>query len=298
MPPSAPVFDIQRFSLHDGPGIRSLVFLKGCGLECPWCQNPESQSTRPVIAFHLSRCHETFECEAVCPNGAIIHGDYRVDHQLCNRCGLCVEACPHEALRLIGQSLSPEALMAQVLVDRTYYESSGGGVTFTGGEPTLHSRFLTRALELCAEARIHTNIETSGRFDWPMLEPALKICDLIYFDLKILDPALHRRHLGDGLDEILHNAERMVSDGFPVEFRMPVVEGFTDDEANIEAIIGFLNRVGRPSIHLLAYHNMGETKIDIIHGSQPKLGLASYPEERLAKVTDVFRNGGIEVVGR
>jgi len=297
MPPSAPVFDIQRFSLHDGPGIRSLVFLKGCGLECPWCQNPESQSVRPVIAFHLSRCGKTFECERVCPNEAILHGDHRIDHEKCNRCGLCVEACPHEALRLIGESLSPETLMERLLVDRSYYETSGGGVTFTGGEPTLHSRFLIRMLELCAEAGIHTNIETSGRFDWSVLESAFRLCDLIYFDLKILDPATHRQHLGDGLDEILGNAERLVSGGFPVEFRMPVVAGFTDGEANVEAIIGFLKRVGRPSIHLLAYHNMGEAKIDIIDGEQRRLGLPGYPQQRLADIKTVFEDRGVTVVG-
>lgn len=298
MPACAPVSDIQRFSLHDGPGIRSLVFLKGCGLHCPWCQNPESQSTRPVIAFHESRCRETFECEAVCPNQAILHGGHRVDHQKCNRCGLCVEACPHEALRLIGETLAPEDLMERLLVDSAYYEKSGGGVTFTGGEPTLHAAFLTRMLVLCNDAGIHTNIETCGRFSWALLERALRLCDLVYFDLKILDDDLHRRHLGDGLDEILGNAERLVTGGFPVEFRMPVVQGFTDTSANVDSVIAFLHRLGRPSIHLLAYHNMGEAKIDIIDGDQPRLGLPGYPQDQMSELCDEFRDRGIEVLGR
>lgn len=297
MRPTAQVFDIQRFSLHDGPGIRSLVFLKGCGLHCAWCQNPESQSSLPVLAFHRDRCAQSFECAAVCSDGAVVREGHRINYEECTLCGKCLEACATGALRLIGESCTPEELVARLIADRAYFDSSGGGVTFTGGEPTLRPRFLTQVLQLCSDAGIHTNIETSGSFSWSSLESALSLCDLIYFDLKILDGDLHRRHVGEGLSEILDNAKRLATGGFPVEFRMPVVAGYTDTPANVAAVIELLHTLGRPQLHLLNYHNMGEAKITIIDGEQPTLGLATYPSESLSELSAKFESHGIEVVG-
>jgi pyruvate formate lyase activating enzyme len=293
--PTAPVFDIQRFSLHDGPGVRSLVFLKGCTLHCPWCQNPESQATKPIIAFYEDRCERSFECAKVCPNGAILFEGFRIDHARCNQCTLCVDACAYEALRLIGAPITPQDLMEKLLVDRPYYDSSGGGVTFTGGEPTLHHRFLEDVLERCTDAGIHTNLETSGTFSWSKWSDTLSLLDLIYFDLKILDAQLHEQHLGSGYDRIMENAAKLVADGYPVEFRMALIPGFTDTPANIDAVTDFLHDVGRESIHLLAYHNMGEAKIDIIQGRQPKLGLEQYSDDRLHELHRSFEERGIEV---
>lgn len=293
---TAPIFEIQRFSLHDGPGIRSLVFLKGCALHCPWCQNPESQASRPIIAFHRDRCQESFECAAVCPKQAIVREGFRVDHARCDSCARCVDACAYDALRLIGEDLTPEQLMTRLLVDRAYYESSGGGITFTGGEPTLHPQFVGRVLELCVEAGVHTNLETSGTFAWAKWESTLRMLDLIYFDLKILDADLHERHLGGGYASIMENAANLTAHGFPVEFRMPLVPGYTDTPANIEAVIELLRGLGQKAIHLLAYHNMGEAKIDIIRGRQPRLGLPRYPHERLCELRETFELHGIEIL--
>ncbi len=295
MTSTAPVFDVQRFSLHDGPGIRTLVFLKGCNLACPWCQNPESQSARPVVGFHSSRCLESFDCSSVCPDDAILRGGYRVDHDKCSRCGVCIDACANGALRLIGDEITIDELMMRITADRPYYDKSGGGVTFSGGEPTVHVDFLRRMLERCVSAGIHTNIETSGQFSWRTLESVLQLCDLIYFDLKILDPALHRQEMGGDLTEILDNASHLVSGRFPVEFRMPVVPGHTDTSGNIAAAAGLLQKLGRPSIHLLPYHNMGESKIDIIDGAQSKLGLSACSVDRLSDVSAEFNARGISV---
>lgn len=296
MEPTAPVFEIQRFSIHDGPGIRSLVFLKGCALHCPWCQNPESQASRPIVAFYSDRCRESFECAAACPSGAIQLSGYRVDHTLCDQCALCVEACPYGALELIGEHLTPRQLMARIMVDMPYYESSGGGVTFTGGEPTLYPRFMRRMLELCNEAGVHTNLETAGTFSWEKWEPTLGMLDLIYFDLKIMDGDLHERHLGGGFSRIMENAENLTAKRFPVEFRMAMVPGYSDTPANIAAATGFLHKLGHNAIHLLAYHNMGEAKIDIIQGNQPKLGLTRYTDEAWNELVGAFEVQGIEVV--
>jgi pyruvate formate lyase activating enzyme len=293
---TAPVFDIQRFSLHDGPGIRSLVFLKGCTLHCPWCQNPESQDHQPVVAFHQDRCTESFECISVCEEGAIRRTGFRVDQEKCTVCARCVEACASGALRLIGEECTPEQLMEKVRADAAYYASSGGGVTFTGGEPTRHIQFLDRVLDMCIQESIHTNLETSGIFSFERSSQVLSKFDLIYFDLKILDPARHRQHLGGGYELIEKNARALVGMGLPVEFRMPVIPGFTDGEGNIECVADLLLDLGQTGIHLLAYHNMGEAKIDIIQGRQPYLGLDRLSDERLAEVEAGFRHRGIEIV--
>ncbi|MCP3938812.1 MAG: glycyl-radical enzyme activating protein [Actinomycetia bacterium] len=293
---TAPIFDIQRFSTHDGPGIRSLVFLKGCALHCPWCQNPESQDVRPLVGFYRDRCQESGACVEVCEDDAVRLDGFRIDHQRCSRCWLCVDACAHDALRLVGETLTPEELMARVMKDLPYYETSGGGVTFTGGEPTVHIEFLERVLLLCAEAKVHTNIETSGTFQWSRSRAALELLDLIYFDLKILDPDGHRRHLGAGFENIIENANKLVSLGLPVEFRMPVVSGYTDTDDNIGAVVGLLRRLDQRFIHLLEYHNMGEAKIDVIAGNQPKLGLGRYPSDRWGSVCGAFEDAGIEVL--
>ncbi len=196
----------------------------------------------------------------------------------------------------IGETLTPEQLMARLTRDLPYYEASGGGVTFTGGEPTTHTEFLERVLLLCAEAEVHTNIDTSGTFQWSRSRVALELLDLVYFDLKILDPDGHRHHLGAGFENIVENAHKLVNLGLPVEFRMPLVSGFTDTDDNIGAVVGLLRRLDQGFIHLLEYHNMGEAKIDMIAGNQPRLCLGRYPPDRWGRVCGAFEAAGIEVL--
>jgi len=297
MTQTAPIFEIQRFSLHDGPGIRSLVFLKGCALHCSWCQNPESQSCDPIVAFHVDRCASHFECEAVCEDAAILREGFRIDYAKCTSCGRCVEACPSSALRLIGEDHTPAQLMQKLRSDMPYFAKSGGGVTFSGGEPTLHLRFLDRVLDLCIAESIHTNLETAGLFSLEKWRPTLQKLDLIYFDLKLMDPEQHAQQIGSGWETIRSNAIALSAMRLPVEFRMPVIPGLTDTRENVDAAARLLHRMEKSHIHLLAYHNMGEAKIDIIQGTQPRFGLARLSEERLAEVRDSFRERGIDVLG-
>jgi pyruvate formate lyase activating enzyme len=295
--PTAPVFDIQRFSIHDGPGIRTLVFFKGCNLHCDWCQNPEAHDAQPIVAFYADRCRGSFSCEEVCAEQAINRSGFRINPDRCTVCGDCVESCAYSALRLIGERLTPEELMDRVLPDKAYFDS-GGGVTLSGGEPTLYPKFLDRFVDLCVRSGIHIGIETAGRFSLEKCLPILEKVDLIYFDLKILDPVRHEQAVGKGLETILSNAEYLATNGFPVEFRMPLVPGYTDTEENIDAAIELLKSIGHPRLHLLEYHNMGEVKIDIIQGKQPKLGLNRYSDESLAAIAHRFEKAGIEIANR
>ncbi len=291
--PTAPVFDVQRFSIHDGPGIRSLVFFKGCNLACAWCQNPESQHVAPLVSFYAARCEACFRCADVCPDDAILRTDYRVDHARCSFCLKCVAACPHKALRPIGEYLDPAQLFERLLADEAYYVSSGGGVTFSGGEPTLHPAFMDAVLDLCLARGIHTAIETCGTFAYERWRAIFPKLDLIYFDLKIMDDTRHKAATGLGNARVLENAKRLVADGLAVEFRLALVPGYTDTLENLEIIAGFLKSQGQGQIHLLSYHNMGETKIDIIQGPQKKQGLETYPKARLAEVAKWFEAQGI-----
>jgi pyruvate formate lyase activating enzyme len=292
--PTAPIFDVQRFSIHDGPGIRTLVFFKGCNLHCDWCQNPEAHDAQPAVAFYSDRCCESFSCEEVCTEQAINRSGFRVNADRCTACGDCVESCAYSALKLIGVRLTPEELMERVLLDKPYFDG-GGGVTLSGGEPTLYPKFLDQFVDLCVRSGIHTGIETAGRFSLEKCLPILEKIDLIYFDLKILDPLRHEQAVGKGLETILRNAEHLAKNGFPVEFRMPLVPGYTDTEENIDAAIKLLRSIGHSKLHLLAYHNMGEVKIDIVQGKQPKLGLSRYTDESFAAIASRFESAGIEI---
>lgn len=292
---TAPIFDIQRFSIHDGPGIRTLVFFKGCNLHCAWCQNPESQDVEPVVAFYADRCRDAFDCLKSCPQDAINRDGFRINYSKCDTCLACVEACPHSALQLIGEHMAPEDLFEKLLADLPYYQSSGGGVTFSGGEPTLYPKFIDRVLDLCNDRNIHTAMETCGTFSHDRWSSILPKLDLIYFDLKIMDARRHEEATGRGNQTILANARALVEAGLPVEFRIPLIEGFTDDLENLQAIADFMTSLNRNQLHLLSYHNMGETKIDIINGSQNKLGLKTCDGERFGQIRTWFTSRGIEV---
>lgn len=293
---TAPIFDVQRFSIHDGPGIRSLVFFKGCNLRCDWCQNPESQQVTPVISFNDSRCRRSYECQAVCEVGAINSEGFRVDHEKCTLCLKCVEACAYDALKLIGDMMTPQQLMSVLAKDQAYYQSSDGGVTFSGGEPTLYPKFMEKILTLCDEADINTALETCGSFSFNRWQALLRFLDMIYFDLKVMNPEKHLACTGFDNRGILDNARQLVVKDYPVEFRLPLVQGYTDDEENLQAVVSFLKSLKVRKLHLLTYHNMGEAKIDLIDGAQKRLGLSVYPKSCFDSISSWFVGEGIEVV--
>ncbi|MCF8470200.1 MAG: glycyl-radical enzyme activating protein [Parvibaculum sp.] len=293
----AAIVDIQRFSLHDGPGIRTTVFFKGCALRCAWCQNPESLRIGQEMAFYSERCRNTMRCAAVCPEDAIIEGpDLRIDFSKCTACGLCAEACDHDAIRLIGTHLDEETLVAEILKDRDFFIDSGGGVTLSGGEPMMQAAYLKSLLPRLKAHDLHIAMQTGGLFNWAHMEPLLPHLDLIYFDLKHMDSATHKRLTGAGNEQILDNFSRIAKSGVRIEARMPVVPGFNDNEENIRATARFLDGQGHRALHCLAYHNLGEAKIPRIAPILAPLGLPSLDPDMLHDMARRFKEEGIDVI--
>lgn len=260
------VFDIRGFSLHDGPGLRTTVFFKGCPLRCLWCCNPESQQPWPEAVWIAERCIGCNRCLESCAARAIVptpDGGRRIDPTRCDACGRCVEVCPGEALRIFGRRMTVEEVLDQVARDALYAEHSGGGITLSGGEPLAQPEF---ALELLRRYRreekgAHAAVETSGEADWEVLEALLPEVDLFLYDLKHADTSAHRRITGRGNERILENARRLAAVGAELVIRIPLVEGENDDPRALGAAADFvasLRAVRR--IDLLPYHRLGEPK--------------------------------------
>lgn len=268
--PEALIFNVQRFSLHDGPGIRTTVFFKGCPLRCRWCQNPESFRREPEIAFARERCRSEGECFSACPRNALGPDERRVVRESCDACGLCVPVCAHGALQVVGRSVSVDGLIEEVSRDLPFYRASGGGVTLSGGEPTLQMEFVKAFARRGHERGIPVGLQTCGLFRWSDFEP---LFDFIHFDLKVIDPARHHALTGGDNRAIIENARRLVSTGAPVVFRSVAVPGLTDDEANLKGIAAFLRELGVASLQLLRYHAMGEAKLERIGRPIPPLGI-------------------------
>jgi pyruvate formate lyase activating enzyme len=263
------IFNIQRYSLHDGSGIRTLVFLKGCPLRCLWCSNPESQKSTPELGFIEARCvaHEACDavCVSACPEGAILWsggGKPEIDRDACNNCGKCAEECCHEALKLVGREMSVAEVLAEVEKDRAFYRRSGGGITIGGGEPMAQYRFTTELLEAAQEEYLHTALETCGHVAWEQLERALRHVDLLHFDLKHMDPRRHQELTGQSNELILSNLGKVLSikEARDVVIRIPVIPGYNDSGENIRESARFVAQLGFSQIELIPYHQLGASK--------------------------------------
>lgn len=264
--PEGIVFDIQRFSLHDGPGIRTIVFLKGCPLHCLWCSNPESQKFSQEIMFNAQKCIDCGTCIDVCPRDAVSENNqtYRIQTELCDLCGRCCEECPTQALKWSGRRFSVSAVLAEIEKDRAFYESSGGGVTASGGEPLRQPVFLKELLAACRSRGIHTAVETCGFVKWSCFQDILDVTDLFLYDLKHLDPTAHEKMTGCDNRLILENIEKLSRTGANIIVRMPMIPGLNDSEKNINATAKFMTTLGIHEIHLLPYHNYGESKYTML----------------------------------
>jgi pyruvate formate lyase activating enzyme len=258
---SGAIFHIMRFSVHDGPGIRTAVFFKGCPLACWWCHNPESQSFEPEVLYSPDRCRLCGDCAAACPHGAIerTRGGMTVNGD-CRQCATCVDACGAEARSVAGRTMTVTEIVAEIERDAVFFDESGGGVTFTGGEPFVQPELLEGLLVRCRERRIHTTIETCGAAARESMLRIGGLADLILYDLKMLDQGRHRQYTGAPNRNILDNLEALVAAGRPVTVRIPVVPGVNDRAADVRAACDYLAKLRLTRVELLPYHGAGTEK--------------------------------------
>jgi pyruvate formate lyase activating enzyme len=277
------VFNIQRFSIHDGPGIRTTVFLKGCPLNCVWCHNPESISLEPEISFNAELCEHCGRCIAVCQEGAhVIEGtDHHLIRELCVHCGRCIDECMPEALQLIGEQMSIEEVMTEVERDLPFYETSDGGMTISGGEPLFQFDFCLKLLRLAKERDIHTCVDTSGCAPKSHFKAMLQSVDFFLFDFKGLDPAFHKKHTGANPTLLMNNLEYLVQNSAKVILRCPIIPGFTDSDRHFNEIAELERKY--PSllgIDILGFHELGKGKYDRLGKQSAMQGLKSVNEDQ------------------
>ncbi len=271
------VFNIQRYTLHDGPGIRTMVFLNGCPLRCQWCSNPESQRVRPELALNLHKCIGTRECGVcikACPPGAIVaaeDGKIRINRQSCDMCLACVPECPSEALHVFGALRSVREVMADVETDGVFFGRSGGGMTLSGGEPLLQSEFALALLREARRRRIDTAIETCGHVDWQVLKDAAELSNTVFFDIKCLDPDKHEEFTGVDNNLIISNLRKLVklSPQPSIVARTPLIPGFNDSVEEISKIIEFVRQLPGVSYEVLPYHRLGTPKYEYLGRDYP-----------------------------
>lgn len=284
--------DVKRCSLDDGPGIRSVVFFKGCPLRCVFCHNPEAQECHVEIAFPARKCIGCGRCAQVCPRGAIdLHSSRRILRNLCARCGTCSEACPIGALRSIGTRYSPGALAELLLRDLPYYRHSGGGITLSGGEPTLFPDYVQSVLQIVKAVGVHVVLETCRHFDYETFsKKVLPYLDLIYYDIKVADPDAHKRHTGKTNRRILQNLRRLLMQRkVEVQPRNPLVSGITATEENLAGITDLLYDAGAGSVHLLSYNPLGLEMFEAVGRRRQLLPDSFMDSGELKRLYSAFR---------
>lgn len=260
----AVIFNIQQTSFVDGPGIRTTVFFKGCNLRCAWCHNPESHCRHPQLLVHKEKCVGCGRCASVCP------------HQLqtCDGCGQCVSACLQDARELCGKKMSADEVFFRIAKDRIFFEASGGGVTFSGGECMLQIEFLAEILPMCKMSGIHTAVDTAGDVPWGYFEKILPYTDLFLYDVKAMDNDTHKQYTGVGNARILDNLSRLLQMKKAVWVRIPIIPGVNDTKQEMEAVKVFYQKYGYPEkTELLPYHKMGEHKHEMLGQTGPSFSV-------------------------
>jgi len=295
------IFNIQYYSIHDGPGIRTTVFFKGCPLRCSWCQNPESQHTKNEILYDNEQCSGCETCVSICPQHAITVTEYGVktDRSLCLACGECVYKCPQEARKLVGKLMTADEVFEEVHKDAIFYQQSNGGVTLSGGEPTAQPDFAVNVLRLCKDAGIHTALDTCGYTPFHNLERILEHVDLVLYDFKHINPGKHKKGTGVSNEIILDNARKIFHKiRKPLWARLTIIPGYNDSSENIEATIRFICEELDPSVkvHLLPYHRLGLHKHKKLERDSKESGIKPPEDEDMIKFQKIFESHGIKSI--
>lgn len=291
------IFNVQRYSINDGPGIRTVVFFKGCPLQCLWCCNPESQRNMPEILYSHKKCKNCNRCILICPKKAISDdkGIKAIDYSLCDNCGKCIEVCPEEALEMVRRLVTIEEIIREVEKDIVFYRSSGGGVTLSGGECTYQPEFAISLLLECRKRGIHTAIETCGFQKWDVLKNILQYVDLVLYDLKHINPVKHLKYTGVSNKLIFENAQRIVSKNIPMIIRIPIIPKYTASKENIKAIARFVSNLKEvKKIELLPYHGLGEPKYKKLGRKYELEGVPSPSSEQMQELAGIVKSYGLK----
>jgi pyruvate formate lyase activating enzyme len=299
MSTKAMVFDIQKFSVHDGPGIRTIVFLKGCPLRCKWCANPESNNEDPDLLYYPNKCIGCGKCIDTCDEGAIktVEGMVRFDRERCKQCLKCARQCFAGARKVFGKSMSVEEVLKDVEQDIIFYECSGGGLTFSGGEPLLWPNFIAELGGVMKARGVHNAIETCGYFPAKHFAATKHVIDLVLFDIKIIDDEAHKMYCGASNKTVLENFKAIVSSSMPVVVRMPIVPGINDSDSTLNATCDFLlpYKNAMKQIHLLPYHNLGVAKFDAMGRPYMLPDTEAPTAERMHEIKERFKKRGFHV---
>jgi pyruvate formate lyase activating enzyme len=294
------IFDVKKFAINDGPGIRVTIFFKGCPLRCAWCHNPESISSRVQKMYNAAKCIGCGACVDVCPESACALTPEGVvtDLQRCTSCGKCAEICPTKATEMSGRIATVDEIVAIAEQERVFFDQSGGGVTISGGEPLLQPEFLIALLDELGSKSIHRVVDTTGFTKSEILLNVAKRTDMFLYDLKIMDSGRHKKWTGVDNELILKNLKLLAETGVAINIRIPLVSGVNDDEANIEQTAAFVASLpgGKKTINILPYHNIAGNKYLKLGVKYDSSDMAEPSEKQLASVVAKFTDLGIEVV--
>lgn len=293
------IFDIKRYAINDGPGIRIVIFLKGCNLNCAWCHNPESISGNQERMYSQSKCIRCGSCVEVCPENAIslTPEGIETDTEACKMCGRCAEVCPTTAIDLSGKPLSVNQIMTEIGKERIFMEQSGGGVTFSGGEPLMHSKFLIQLLDECGKLGIHRAVDTAGLANKEILLEVARRTDLFLFDLKMTDPERHRAWTGVTNEIILENLKFLAENGSKIIIRIPLIGGVNDDELNLTETARFVSELSgeKKEVNLLPYHKIAQPKYQKLGKANNFRILEEPTKEAQVRAIAIFQQHGLNV---
>ncbi len=293
------IFDIRRYSINDGPGIRITIFMKGCPLRCAWCHNPESQSPKVQKLYTASKCIGAQDCIEVCPENALTltANGIVTDGEKCTLCGLCADACPTKAIEMSGQLYEVNELINIIEKERVHIDQSGGGVTFSGGEPTMHSEFLIEMLDACGEKGLHRAVDTCGFTKTATLLEVAKRTDLFLFDLKLMNPELHKKWTGVDNHLILKNLKLLAENGANINIRIPFIKNVNTHEDEIKKMGEFISALPgeKPMINLLPYHNIATGKYQKLEMKYDEDKMDEPSEKEIEIAKEIFNSYNLEV---